>query len=99
MEVARRLEERERTREKEEEERRSREREADLQRPSSTEDRAKSKSPKKEHTLPSGVLTPLLKRHKDLDDELKMRLQELERKLSVALLHLLSDVMPITMLQ
>jgi len=38
-------------------------------------------TPQKEQTLPSGVLTPLLKRHKDLDDELKSRLQELERKL------------------
>ncbi|KAK0489541.1 kinesin-like protein [Armillaria luteobubalina] len=43
--------------------------------------RHKSRSPKKESPpLPSGVLTPLLKRHKDLDDELKARLQELERK-------------------
>ncbi|PBK94856.1 kinesin-domain-containing protein [Armillaria gallica] len=43
--------------------------------------RHKSRSPKKESApLPSGVLTPLLKRHKDLDDELKARLQELERK-------------------
>jgi len=33
--------------------------------------------------LPSGVLTPLLKKHKDLDDELRARLQELERKLWV----------------
>jgi hypothetical protein len=39
--------------------------------------------PLKEKTLPSGVLTPLLKRHKDLDDELKNRLHELERKLYV----------------
>lgn len=31
-------------------------------------------------SLPSGVLTPLLKRHKDLDDELKRRLRELEEK-------------------
>lgn len=46
--------------------------------------RHKSRSPKKESApLPSGVLTPLLKRHKDLDDELKARLQELERKLCV----------------
>ncbi|RDB30648.1 Kinesin-like protein KIF22 [Hypsizygus marmoreus] len=77
MEVARRLEERERAREREEEERRAKEREVDLQRPSS---HAKPKSPKKEQSLPSGVLTPLLKRHRDLDDELKNRLQELERK-------------------
>ena len=30
--------------------------------------------------ISSGVLTPLLKRHKDLDNELMDRLQELERK-------------------
>ncbi|KAJ7697614.1 P-loop containing nucleoside triphosphate hydrolase protein [Mycena rosella] len=42
--------------------------------------RGKSKSPKKEaKTLPPG-LSPLLKRHKDLDDQLQARLQELERK-------------------
>ncbi|KAJ7185888.1 kinesin-like protein [Mycena filopes] len=39
-----------------------------------------SRSPKaKTRELPPG-LTPLLKRHKDLDDELQARLQELERK-------------------
>ncbi|KAG6906300.1 hypothetical protein DXG01_014669 [Tephrocybe rancida] len=79
-EVTRRLEERERQREKEEQQRRAREQEMELQRPISTISPAKSWSPKKEQTLPSGVLTPLLKRHKDLDDELKSRLQELERK-------------------
>lgn len=42
--------------------------------------RSRSKSPTKENSLPSGVLTPLLKRHKDLDDELKNRLHELEKK-------------------
>ena len=31
-------------------------------------------------SLPSGLLTPLLKRHQDLDNELRQRLQELERK-------------------
>lgn len=31
-------------------------------------------------TLPSGLLTPLLKRHQDLDKELRQRLQDLERK-------------------
>ncbi|KAF8068670.1 kinesin-like protein [Lyophyllum atratum] len=79
-EVARRLEERERTREREEQERRAREQEMEPLRPSSSTGRTKSRSPKKEQTLPSGVLTPLLKRHKDLDDELQSRLQELERK-------------------
>jgi kinesin family protein 22 len=34
----------------------------------------------KTDTMPSGVLMPLLKRHKDLDSELMARLQELERK-------------------
>lgn len=38
---------------------------------------------KSSSTLPSGVLTPLLKKHKDLDDELRARLQDLERKLCV----------------
>lgn len=31
-------------------------------------------------SLPPGLLTPLLKRHQDLDKELRQRLQELERK-------------------
>jgi len=30
--------------------------------------------------LPPGLLTPLLKRHQDLDSELRQRLQELEKK-------------------
>lgn len=30
--------------------------------------------------VPPGLLTPLLKRHRDLDDELKARLEELEKK-------------------
>lgn len=34
----------------------------------------------KADTTPSGILTPLLKRHADLDNELMTRLQELERK-------------------
>lgn len=34
----------------------------------------------KTDTMPSGVLMPLLERHKDLDSELIARLQELERK-------------------
>ncbi|KAJ7796971.1 hypothetical protein B0H14DRAFT_3494248 [Mycena olivaceomarginata] len=44
-----------------------------------------TKSPKRtrERELPPG-LTPLLKRHKDLDDELQSRLAELERKVSVS---------------
>ena len=42
-------------------------------------ERSMSKSP--DTSLPAGVLTPILKKHRDLDDELKMRLQELEKKL------------------
>jgi kinesin family member 22 len=33
-----------------------------------------------QRSLPSGLLTPLLKRHQDLDTELRQRLQDLERK-------------------
>ncbi|KAI0266563.1 P-loop containing nucleoside triphosphate hydrolase protein [Gloeopeniophorella convolvens] len=33
-----------------------------------------------QRSLPPGLLTPLLKRHEDLDNELRRRLQELERK-------------------
>lgn len=73
-EVTRRLAERERQRAEEEEgAREAARREGHVARP-------RSRSPTKENALPSGVLTPLLKRHKDLDDELKSRLQELERK-------------------
>jgi len=39
--------------------------------------------PKSELQLPSGLLTPLLKKHKDLDDELRARLHDLEKKLWV----------------
>ncbi|KAF8191738.1 kinesin-like protein, partial [Pholiota molesta] len=72
-EVTRRLAERERQRAAEESARATAEAQAVVARP-------RSRSPAKENSLPSGVLTPLLKRHKDLDDELKTRLQELERK-------------------
>ncbi|KAG5641661.1 hypothetical protein DXG03_004527 [Asterophora parasitica] len=77
-EVARRLEERERARDQEEQERRAQEQELESERLGTGH--GKSRSPKKEQSLPSGVLTPLLKRHRDLDDELKSRLQELENK-------------------
>ncbi|KAF9553564.1 kinesin-domain-containing protein [Agrocybe pediades] len=70
-EVTRRLAERERQRA--EAEQREREREA----AAVTSSR---KSPTKTATVPSGLLTPLLKRHKDLDEELKTRLHELEQK-------------------
>ncbi|TFY80453.1 hypothetical protein EWM64_g3555 [Hericium alpestre] len=67
LEVARRLEAQERER-LEEEERRARE-------------RAESESRQSEQpAIPSGLLTPLLKRHQDLDNELRRRLQDLEKK-------------------
>jgi kinesin family protein 22 len=75
-EVARRLEEREKERVKEEDERRAKE-----QQDQQAEAAEKKKDDSLKETLPSGVLTPLLKRHRDLDDELKARLYELEAKL------------------
>ena len=33
-----------------------------------------------QRSLPPGLLTPLLKRHQDLDQELRQRLQDLEKK-------------------
>jgi kinesin family protein 22 len=74
-EVTRRLAERLRGEEE------KRERENDTLVGPTTNSRSKSPSKGKEAPLPSGVLTPLLKRHKDLDDELKNRLRELEQKL------------------
>ncbi|KAF8903894.1 kinesin-like protein [Gymnopilus junonius] len=74
-EVTRRLAERERQRAEEEERRRAAAESAKGQ-----VARSRSRSPTKEPSLPSGVLTPLLRRHKDLDNELKNRLQELEKK-------------------
>ncbi|KAF8887574.1 kinesin-like protein [Infundibulicybe gibba] len=77
MEVTRRLEEREQQRRQEEQERQARESQAGIP----MQEARRSRSPTMEQqTLPSGVLTPLLKRHRDLDDELKTRLQELEEK-------------------
>ncbi|KAJ7443844.1 kinesin-like protein [Mycena latifolia] len=73
-EVARRLAERER--EKELEAGSSRRKHSK----SRSQSKSESQSPRKEAgALPPG-LSPLLKRHKDLDDELQARLQELERK-------------------
>ena len=75
-EVARRLAERER-------ERAEREKAEESEVAHTTDSKAtqsRSKSPEREHSIPSGVLTPLLKRHRELDDELKSRLQELEQK-------------------
>ncbi|KAF8650678.1 hypothetical protein AX16_005116 [Volvariella volvacea WC 439] len=71
-EVARRLAEKERQWREEEEERRRSQAEASSS--------SLIMSPKREHVLPPGVLTPLLKRHRDLDNELKTRLQKLEEK-------------------
>ncbi|KAK7044906.1 kinesin-like protein [Favolaschia claudopus] len=80
-EVARRMEEKEKERQRELEEEKERERAKEKEAGSS---RQRTKSPKrspktKARDLPAG-LTPLLKRHKDLDDELQSRLAELERK-------------------
>jgi kinesin family member 22 len=75
-EVARRLAERERERAEREKAEESEVAQTVDTRPT----QSKSKSPEREHSIPSGVLTPLLKRHRELDDELKSRLQELEQK-------------------
>lgn len=78
-EVARRLAERERERAEREKAEEMRSGEAP-QLTGSKPSQSRSRSPEREHSIPSGVLTPLLKRHKELDDELKNRLQELEQK-------------------
>lgn len=73
-------------REKDEEERKAREKEEAEMRAREEQERAAqvhSSPSKRSASLPSGVLTPLLKKHKDLDDELRARLQDLERKLWV----------------
>ncbi|KAJ7464998.1 kinesin-like protein [Mycena galericulata] len=103
-EVARRLEEREREREREREteagssRHRAKSPKKDLTRsPRKDAKELGGRSPKsKERELPPG-LSPLLRRHKDLDDELQARLQELERKFErgnkeVALADVLSPV-------
>ncbi|EGO03669.1 hypothetical protein SERLA73DRAFT_83760 [Serpula lacrymans var. lacrymans S7.3] len=74
MEVARRLEEREKERVKDEEERRAKEQAAAEQEKSASFDQ------RGDQKLPPGILTPLLRKHRDLDDELKTRLEELEEK-------------------
>ena len=89
IEVARRLEERERRREAEE----RKEVEKQLLGPVQEEEGHRSTpdvilpeeitrpaTSATSNSLPSGVLTPLLKRHEDLDNELKRRLAELEQK-------------------
>ena len=81
IEVTRRLEQRLKEKEAEEEERKKKEDEHKTE----ASESSSSRPPSNDRSLPSGVLTPLLKRHKDLDDELRLRLQELERKLYVLL--------------
>ncbi|KZT19957.1 kinesin-domain-containing protein [Neolentinus lepideus HHB14362 ss-1] len=77
-EVARRLAAQERARREEEEERSV---EAELSRIEEDESASGSGSTSmEERPIPSGLLTPLLKKHKDLDDELRQRLQDLEKK-------------------
>lgn len=73
-EVTRRLKERE-EREREEQARLQQEKEniALMEKQATERERPEQK-------LPSGVLTPLLKRHRDLDEELRSRLAELEQK-------------------
>ncbi|EJC98206.1 kinesin-domain-containing protein [Fomitiporia mediterranea MF3/22] len=92
IEVARRLEERERRREEEERKEVEKQVLATTEEEShpSTPDVILSDEmtrpalapapPAALSTLPSGVLTPLLRRHEDLDNELKRRLAELEQK-------------------
>ena len=75
-EVARRLAERER----EKAERDKAEENEVAQTVDNRKSQSKSRSPEKDPSVPSGILTPLLKRHRELDDELKSRLQELEQK-------------------
>ena len=87
VEVTRRLRERER----EEEERRKKEEEQRAEASNSSLSRSPSKRGR-DHSLPSGVLTPLLQKHKDLDEELRSRLQELERKLCVPCVQSPTDV-------
>ncbi|KAF8552102.1 kinesin-domain-containing protein [Imleria badia] len=74
-EVARRLKERE-DREREEQERLQQEKENLALGEKQDERRQAQAEPK----LPPGVLTPLLARHRDLDDQLRARLAELEEK-------------------
>ncbi|EPQ52051.1 kinesin-domain-containing protein [Gloeophyllum trabeum ATCC 11539] len=76
-EVARRLAAAEQARREEEEERSV---EQELSRSEEGPSVSGSTSMDSEKPIPSGILTPLLKRHKDLDDELRQRLQDLEKK-------------------
>lgn len=82
-EVARRLAEKEKEWQDEQQKRLQADLEARAAAAEAEESR-RSRTPEKDMSLPSGVLTPILKKHRDLDDELKQRLQELEKKLYVA---------------
>lgn len=75
-EVARRLKERE-DREREEKGRLQQEKENFVPREKQDDERRQTQA---ECRLPAGVLTPLLTRHRDLDDQLRARLAELEQK-------------------
>lgn len=56
-------------------------REHELQRQREEKEKEKERATKAAKAeVPPGLLTPLLKRHRDLDDELKARLEELEKK-------------------
>ncbi|KAG2032070.1 P-loop containing nucleoside triphosphate hydrolase protein [Suillus americanus] len=72
VEVARRLKERE---ELERQEKENIALQFNLQR-----EREKEKLKEEDQRLPTGVLTPLMARHRDLDNELRARLEELEDK-------------------
>ncbi|KIK86017.1 hypothetical protein PAXRUDRAFT_831932 [Paxillus rubicundulus Ve08.2h10] len=77
-EVARRLKERE---DKEEQMRLQQEKEnLALKEKQAAEVENEKRQLRAEHRLPPGVLTPLLTRHRDLDDQLQARLAELEEK-------------------
>lgn len=72
-EVARRMEEREKERLKEEEQRAKELQSQALQAQASS-------SPREQDNIPSGLLSPILRRHQDLDNELRQRLHALEKK-------------------
>lgn len=74
--MARRLKERE-DREREEQARLQQEKENLALREIQDDGRRQAQA---EPKLPSGVLTPLLTRHRDLDEQLRQRLAELEEK-------------------
>ncbi|OJA15444.1 hypothetical protein AZE42_02216, partial [Rhizopogon vesiculosus] len=58
------------------------------------EEREKEKLKEEDQRLPTGVLTPLMAKHRDLDDELRARLTELEEKYERATKELqLADVL------